>query len=76
MAIRTVIIYDPDKPVIVRNFPNDYEAALGRTLLEAAGIPCMFIRIGEGFAVGPVQLAVRQKDADAALEALDAAPEA
>jgi hypothetical protein len=74
--MRTVIIYDPDKPVIIRNFPNDYEAELGRTLVEAAGIPCMFVRIGEGFAVGPVQLAVRQKDVEAALEALDAPSEA
>lgn len=77
MTIRSVIIYDPDQPVVIRNFPNDYEAELARILLEAAGIPCMFVRgAREGDGVGPVQIAVRRKDVDAALESLEAAPEA
>lgn len=70
MARRTVL-YDPNRPVVIRTFENDYEADLARALLEAADIPSMLVRqLREGGGVGRADVAVRHQDVDAALEVL------
>ena len=68
--MRTVI-YDPGQPVVIRTFGHDSQAELARALLDAADIPSMLVRVsGDGFGTGPVQVAVRRKDVDVALEVL------
>ena len=47
--MRTRVIYDPAEPVVVREYPMEALAILGRSILEAADIPSMirFNRAGE-----------------------------
>ena len=76
MRKRTVI-YDPNQPVVIRTVDHESLAALARALLEAAGIPSMAVPESfESLGAGRVQIAVRRKDVEVALEALSAPSEA
>jgi hypothetical protein len=76
MGMKTVVYDDPNELVVIRDFSHEYEAELARVLLEAADIPSVFIREwGEGLGTGRVRLSVRRADVDAAVEALEPAPQ-
>ena len=64
--------------VIVRQYINEMEALIARSVLEAHGIPAVVLRDDAGgmlpamHLVWPVRLAVRAADAAGALRLLDA----
>jgi hypothetical protein len=64
--------------IIVRQYINEMEALIARSVLEAHGIPAVVLRDDAGGMlpamsfVYPVRLAVRQADASQALRLLDA----
>ncbi|HEY0971844.1 MAG TPA: hypothetical protein VGE02_12820 [Gemmatimonadales bacterium] len=69
--MRTVV-HDPNEPVVIRGYAFEYEAELARAVLEAHGMPALLVREGfDGLGAGPVHLAVRREDAEAALRALE-----
>lgn len=63
---------------IIREYINEMEALVARSVLEAHGIPAVVLRDDAGgmlpvmHFIYPVRLAVRSADADAALRVLDA----
>ena len=63
---------------IIREYINEMEALVARSVLEAHGIPAVVLRDDAGgmlpvmHLIYPVRLAVRSADADAALRTLDA----
>lgn len=64
-------VHDPNEPVVIRGYAFEYEAELARAVIEAHGIPALLVRDGfEGLGAGPVRVAVRREDAEAALLAL------
>ena len=64
--------------VIVREFVNEMEALIARSVLEAHGIPAVVLRDDAGgmlpsmHIIYPVRLAVRSADSAQALRVLDA----
>ena len=66
-----------ERMVIIREFASEMEATVAQSVLEANNIPAVVIRDDAGgmlpvmHYVYPVRLAVKQGDADLALELLD-----
>ena len=67
----------PNRPVVIRTYPNEFAAQLAQIVLEAHDIPSMLLRDDAGgmepmlaFLRG-VRLAVRHEDAMRALRCLD-----
>lgn len=70
--MRTRVIYDPGEPVVVREYPMEALAILGRSILEAADIPSMIRNDRAGEITQRTFLLVRREHLREAQEVLSA----
>ena len=70
--MRTRVIYDPGEPVVLRGYPLEALAILGKSILEAADIPSMIRYDRAGEITQRTFLLVRREHLKDAIELLNA----